>query len=324
MKRVFAPCLIAATLVGTMIGIQPAAAEASYPDRPIRFIVAFAPGGITDIIARLIGEHLSNALGQTVFVDNKSGGAGAVGAKYVANAEPDGYTFLVTTTAVAIGAAASATDVDPRTKLEPLALVASSPTILAAKAPTAAHNLVDYVRSLKQQEVTYATSGAGTVEHLTAAYVLKGIPGINPTHIPYRSGGEALNAVIGEHVDLSSTPVGSAMTFIQQKQLEVLGVASRKRLLDFPGVPTFAEMGLPGIESASWVAVFGPPGLPANVAKTINAEVNRAVQDPALGDRLRQLGFDTQPSTPQQFAERVSSEVDNWKKVLNDTGITLN
>jgi tripartite-type tricarboxylate transporter receptor subunit TctC len=315
---------ITAFLVGVVFLAQPAFAESKYPDRPIRFVVAFEPGGITDIVARLVAERLSASLGQSVVVYNRGGGAGAVGAKFVANAEPDGYTFLVTTTAVAIGAAASAANVDPRTKLEPLALVASSPTVLAAKAPTPARSLVDYVRSLKRPDITYATAGAGTVEHLTAAYVLKGISGVNATHVPYRSGGEALNAVIGEHVDLSSTPIGSAINFVQQKQLQLLGVASHSRLKGFPDTPTFAELGLPGIESASWVAVFGPPGLPPDIAQTINTEVNKALQAPDVGDRLRQLGFDTQPSTLQQFAQQVSSEVDRWRKVLADTGITLN
>lgn len=322
--RVSALQITAMALITALFSTHSASAETKYPDRTIRFVVAFAPGGITDIVARLIGERLSDALGQSVIVDNKSGGAGAVGAKFVANAEPDGYTFLVTTTAVAIGAAASTTDVDPRKQLEPLALLASSPTVLSAKAPTTAHDIVEYIHSLKRDDVTYATSGAGTVEHLTAAYVLKGIPGINPTHIPFRSGGEALNAVIGEHVDLSSTPVGSAINFVQQKQLALLGVASHKRLSAFPDVPTFAELGLPGIESASWVAVFSPPGLAPAIAKTISDEINRALQDPAISDRLKQLGFDIQPSTPEQFAQRVSGEVDSWKKVLTDTGITLN
>lgn len=316
--------VLRAFLVGVTFLAQPVLAASKYPDRPIRFVVAFEPGGITDIVARLIAERLSAALGQSVVVYNRSGGAGAVGAKFVADAEPDGYTFLVTTTAVAIGAAASGANVDPRTKLEPLALVASSPTVLAAKAPTTAHNLVDYVHSLKRPDVTYATAGAGTVEHLTAAYVLKGMSGITATHVPYRSGGEALNAVIGQHVDLSSTPIGSAINFVQQKQLQLLGVASHAKLKGFPDVPTFAELGLPAVKAASWVAVFGPSGMPPVIAQTINTEINKALQDPNTSDRLMQLGFDTQPSTLRQFAQQVNSEVGSWRKVLADTGIKLN
>jgi tripartite-type tricarboxylate transporter receptor subunit TctC len=302
---------------------QTAVAQVKYPTRPIRFIVAFGPGGVADIVARLVGERLSEKLGQTVFIDNKGGAAGALGAKVVSTSEPDGYTFLVTTTAIAIGAAASADNVDPRKDLVPVAIVASSPTIISAKAPNPVTNLPDFVRDLHKTNITFATSGVGTVEHLTAAYILKGIKGIEATHIPYRSGGEALNAVISSQVDLSVNPIGPAMSFIQGKQLQLLGVASGQRLPRFPDVPTFAESGLSNMESGSWVAVFGPPGLPNSIATTVNTALNQAMQDASLREALIKLGFDLHGSTQAEFADQIKSEVEDWKKVLKDTGITL-
>ncbi|PWT84892.1 MAG: hypothetical protein C5B56_14860 [Proteobacteria bacterium] len=315
---------IAASVLVSSLLMQAAAAEDKYPNRPIRFIVAFAPGGITDIIARLFGEQLSDRLGQTVVIDNKGGAAGALAAKLVATAKPDGYTFLVTTTAVTVNAAASPTSVDPRTQLVPVAMAASSPTIISARAPTKAKTLTELVSDRKQGTITYASSGAGTVEHLTAAYLLKGISGIEAVHVPYRSGGEAVNAVIGNHVDLSATPIGSAISLVREGQLQILGVASHKRIPMLADIPTFAETGLSDMESASWVAVFGPSGLPAPVTERINAEVNNVARRPELRERLLELGFGLHELSQQAFAAQVEAEVTRWTRILAETGIVLN
>jgi tripartite-type tricarboxylate transporter receptor subunit TctC len=180
------------------------------------------------------------------------------------------------------------------------------------------------VRNLKQDVLTYASSGAGTVEHLTAAYLLKGISGIAATHVPYRSGAEAINAVIGNHVNLSSTPVGSAISVVQNHQLQILGVASHKRVAMLPDVPTFGESGLADMDSASWVAIFGPPRLPSAVTERINAGVNDAMRRPEVRERLLKIGFDLRGSSQQEFSAQIQAEVIKWTRILNETGITLN
>jgi tripartite-type tricarboxylate transporter receptor subunit TctC len=200
-----------AALVVCFGASQSAVAQDAYPTRAIRFIVAFAPGGITDTIARLVAKGVSEKLGHTIIIENKGGAAGALGAKYVSAAEPDGYVFLVTTSALTLGAAAYANTVDPRTQLVPIAILATSPTVIATKRGTNSHNLSDYLSQQKDSLVSYASSGTGTVEHLTAAYVLRSM---HATHVPFRSGGEALNAVLGSQVDLSTTPLGSAIAFV--------------------------------------------------------------------------------------------------------------
>lgn len=309
-------CLLAALSHG-------ATAQTAYPTRPVRFVVAFAPGGITDIIARLVSEKLSASLGQSFFVDNKGGAAGAIGAKYVADAEPDGYTLLVTTTAVAILSASSAAQVNPRTQLTPIALMASAPTLFSVKAPTTAKNLGEFVRARGNAQLTYSSAGTGTTEHLTAAYVFKQMPGLDAVHIPFRSGGEAINAVLGGHVDVAVTPAASALALIQEKKLQPLAVASHQRVAMFPDVPTLAESGLTDVENASWIAVFGPANLPKPVAQALSTQIQKAMQAPELRKRVTEMGFDLPNVSQPDLVDYMGKEVDKWTNILKTTGVTL-
>jgi tripartite-type tricarboxylate transporter receptor subunit TctC len=301
-----------------------AIAQSAYPDRPIRLVVAFAPGGFTDIIARLLGERLSDNLGQSVYIDNKGGATGKLGAKMVSSAEPDGYTLLVTTTAVAIGAAATPSDVNPVSQLSPIAAVASAPTLFVVKAPTATKGLKQFVVAHdERQPLTYSSAGTGTPEHLTAAYVLKGIPGGDAVHIPYRSGGEATNAVLGGHVDIAVTPSPTALALIQERKLKPLAVASHKRLAMFPDVPTLAESGLIDVENASWIAIFGPPNLPQPVVQTLSAAVSAALHESNFHKRLTEMGFDIQEMTQAEAIQYMRNETRKWGEILKATGVTL-
>lgn len=303
---------------------QPATAQASYPNKPIRFVVAFAPGGITDIIARLVGEKMSTRLGQTIIIDNKGGAAGALGAKLVSSAEPDGYTLLVTTTAVAIGAAGSPSAIDPRSQLTPVALAASTPTILVTKTPSKAKDLKEFLAAQKDAQLTYSSAGAGTTEHLTAAYVLNGASRSDAAHVPYRSGSETVNAVLGDHVNIASTSPPTSLSFIRDGKLQVLGVASHKRVPMLPDVPTFGELGLVDVENASWIALFGPPGLPLPMVQLLNTEVNHALRHPELRERLTQMGYVLRESSQAEFATYMQGEVIKWGQIMKATGVTLN
>jgi tripartite-type tricarboxylate transporter receptor subunit TctC len=303
---------------------QPANAQPGFPNKPIRFVVAFAPGGITDIVARLLGERLTERLGQSIVIDNKGGAAGALGAKMVATSDPDGYTLLVTTTAVAIGAAASTTAVDPRSQLTPIALAASTPTIISAKAPAQAKTLMEFVRARKDGHLTYSSAGVGTTEHLTAAYIFKKVPGLEATHVPFRSGSETVNAVLGNHVDLSATSPPTSLSFIQDGKLQVLAVASHKRVAQLPDVPTLAEMGLVDVENASWIALFGPPGMSPATVQFLNTEVQTALRAPEFRERLTKIGYDVIEGSQPQFVSYIQSEVGKWGQILKETGVTLN
>jgi tripartite-type tricarboxylate transporter receptor subunit TctC len=301
-----------------------AAAQSDYPNHSIRLVVAFAPGGITDVIARLLGQQLGNALGQTVYVDNKPGAAGELGAKVVSTADPDGYTLLVTTTAIAIAAAAQpSTDVNPNSQLTPLALAASAPTLFTVKAPTDAKNLMEFVHSHEGRQITFASAGTGTTEHLTAAYVFKEVPGLQSVHVPYRSGGEVVDALLGDQVDVASTPAATAIPLIQQGKLVPLAVATHQRAPAFPNVPTLAESGLVDVENSSWVAVFGPPGLPAPIVTLLGSKLHDAMQQQELRKRLVDMGFDLPDIAQPKLVEYMQKEVAKWDGILKATGVTL-
>jgi tripartite-type tricarboxylate transporter receptor subunit TctC len=302
---------------------RPASAQA-YPDKPVRVVVAFAPGGIADTIGRLIGQKLNDRFGQPIVVDNRPGAGGALAARLVAGATPDGYTLLVTTTAIAVNASAVKDAIDPRTQLVAVAIAASAPTIFAVHRSVGAKTLMEYLRVTKQGRFNYATAGVGTTEHLTSEYIFRAVPGLDATHVPYQGGTAPVAATAGQQVDMATTTIPTASTFIKQGTLRVLAVASRKRILALPEVPTLAESGFPDFENASWIAFFAPAKAPAAVVRTLNAEVNNALRQADVRERLTALGFDIQTRSQPELAEYVKSEVAKWVRVIKVTGITPN
>jgi tripartite-type tricarboxylate transporter receptor subunit TctC len=300
------------------------AAQQTYPNKPIRVVVAFGPGGIADTIARLVGQKLSDRFGQSIVVDNRAGAGGTVGAKLVAAAAPDGYTLLVITAAVAVNVSASREAVDPSNQLTPIALAASAPTIFAVHRSVTAKNLMEYVRGAKGGRFTYSTAGVGTTEHLTSEYVFKAVPGLDATHVPFQGGIAPVTAVIGQQVDITTTTVPTAFPYIKQGVLRVLAVASRKRIAVLPDVPTLAEAGFPDFENASWIAFFAPAKAPAAVVRTLNAEINNALLKPDVRSRLMTMGFDPQAGSQAEFAAYLKSEIAKWAQVIKTTGITPN
>jgi tripartite-type tricarboxylate transporter receptor subunit TctC len=207
--------------------------------------------------------------------------------------------------------------------LTPLAIAASSPTLFAVKAPTSEHNLMEFVQAHKNRQLTYASAGTGTTEHLTAAYVFKEVPGLQSVHIPYRSGGEVVNAVLGGQVDVASLPAASALPMIQQGKLQPLAVASHNRVAMFPNVPTLAESGLIDLDNGSWVALFGPPGMPKQAVDVLDAKLHTALQDAGLRKRLSEMGFDMSQIAQLELNTFMSKEVNKWRQILQVTGITL-
>lgn len=296
----------------------------AYPTRPVRVVIAFGPGGIADTIGRLVGQKLNDRFGQPIVGDNRPGAGGALAAKLVAGATPDGYTLLVTTTAIAVNATALKDAVDPRTQLIPVAITASAPTIFVVHRSVAAQTLLEYVRTTKKGRFNYGTAGVGTTEHLTSEYLFKAVPGLEATHVPYQGGTAPVAATAGQQVDMATTTIPTASTFIKQGTLRVLAVASHKRVPALPDVPTLAEAGFPDFENASWIAFFAPAKTPAAVVMALNGEINNALRQADVKDRLTALGFDIQTRSQPEFAEYVKSEVAKWVQVIKVTGIAPN
>lgn len=319
--RILRPAFIFVALL--LLSAAPALAQ-TYPNKPIRVVVAFGPGGIADTIARLVGQKLATRLGQPIVVDNRAGAGGTVGAKLTAGATPDGYTLLVTTAAVAVNANAAKEAFDPRAQLTPIALAASAPTIFAVHRSVTAKGLMDYVRNVKAGRFTFSTAGVGTTEHLTAEFVFRSVTGIDATHVPFQGGTAPVAAVVGQQVDLTSTTYPTSSQFIKQGTLRVLAVASRKRIAALPDVPTLAESGFTDFENASWIAFFAPAKAPPAVVQKLNAEINDALRQPDVRERLALLGFDPHAGSAAEFADYLKREVEKWAKVIKATGITPN
>ena len=298
----------------------PLAAQ-TYPSRPVHFAVAFSPGGIADTIARAVGQKMGERIGQPVVVETKSGAGGMVGAKYVAVAAPDGYTLLVTTTALAINANA-AQGVSPLTELTPVAIAASTPTIFAVHGNVAAKDLMDFVRNAKGGRFTFASAGIGSAEHLAGEYVFRSVPGLEATHVPFQGGAQVNTAIVSQQVDVASTTLPTALAFVRQQTMRVVAVASNARMPLLPNVPTLAESGFPGYESASWIAFFGPAKLPDGIAQQLNAEINRALGQADVRERLSAIGLEPRTMARREFVQYMGDEVEKWGRVIKTTGIT--
>jgi tripartite-type tricarboxylate transporter receptor subunit TctC len=297
-------------------------AQSPYPSRPVRLVVAFGAGGIADTIARTLSSRLSDRLGQQVIVDNRPGAAGALGAKIVSAAQPDGHTLLVTTTAVSVNATVGKDAVDPSRGLTPIINAASTPTIFAVHASSPAKGLAEFIKVTKGGRFTFATAGVGTTEHLTAEFVFRPLPGLDPVHVPFAGGVAPVSATVAQQVDMAVTTIPTAFGQIKANALRVLAVAARSRMPLLPDVPTLKEAGLADFENSSWIGVFGPPGLPPALGRRLNEELNLALKLPEVRDRLVTLGFDPRGGTQDAFAAYVKSEVDKWGRVIKATGIT--
>lgn len=300
----------------------PLFAQSPYPSRPVRLVVAFGAGGIADTIARTLSSRLSERLGQQVIVDNRPGAAGALGAKIVSAAQPDGHTLLVTTTAVSVNATVGKDAVDPSRGLTPIINAASTPTIFAVHASSPAKGLAEFIKVTKGGRFTFATAGVGTTEHLTAEFVFRPLTGLDPVHVPFAGGVAPVSATVAQQVDMAVTTIPTAFGQIKGNTLRVLAVAARSRMPLLPDVPTLKEAGLADFENSSWIGVFGPPGLPPALGRRLNEELNLALKLPEVRERLVTLGFDPRGGTQEAFATYVKSEVDKWGKVIKATGIT--
>jgi tripartite-type tricarboxylate transporter receptor subunit TctC len=294
-----------------------------FPSRPVRFNVAFAPGGIADTIARSVAQKMSERIGQPVVVETRSGAGGMVGAKYVAAAAADGYTLLVTTTAIAVNAS-SREGLDPTVQLTPVAMAASTPTIIVVHGSVTAKDLMDYVRNVKGGRFNFSSAGIGTAEHLTGEYLFKSVAGLEATHVPFQGGAPVNSAVVAQQVDMASTTLPTALAFVKQRTMRVIAVASLSRMPMLPDVPTVAESGFPEFENRSWIAFFAPARLPDEVGQFLNAEINNALRLPDVRERLTTIGLDPQTMTQREFADYMKKEVSKWAQVIKATGITPN
>jgi tripartite-type tricarboxylate transporter receptor subunit TctC len=315
---------IAAAVVSTLLLFGPQVGAQTYPANKITLIVGFAPGGIADTLARLIGQGLSDRLHQTVVVENRSGAGGNLAAGLVARAAPDGYTLLATTTALAINETLHENNPFSRTDLKAVAIAASSPEALATSPSDPANNLVEFIKEMKGKTINFGSAGVGTGSHVEAAYFFKFLARVPAQHIPFQGGAPAINATIGNQIDLLATTLGGgAAAQIAGGKLKGLGVAADKRAAVVPNVPTYAEQGFPGFTAASWVGFFAPAKTDPKVLATLNETIDAVIKTSDVQKRLIDFGFEPIVGSQADADALFNAEVDKWGKMVKALGLSI-
>lgn len=326
-RRKLVQFAFAATAGALLSMSMPAAAAADdYPNRPIRLVVGYAAGGATDVIARVVADKLGTELKQSIIVENRTGANSNVGAAFVANSAPDGYTLYMYTIANTINNTLY-TDLgyDPVKGFEPVGLIAKIPNVLVVNPKLPVNNVAEYVDFAKKSKegITFASSGSGSSIHMSGE-MFKMTTGLNMLHVPYRGSAPAVTDLIGGQVQSMFDNAPSAMPHIQSGKLRPLAVTSAKRFPQLPDVPTMAESGYPGFEVQSWFGIAAPAGTPQAVVEKLNTALNKALADEDLRKRLDDMMATPAPGTSEDMRKFLLSEIDNWGKVVKASGAKVN
>lgn len=312
----------AATAVAAASMLAAPVAMAAYPDKPIRLIVGFSAGGTTDVVARVVGKEVGEALGQPVVVENRPGAGSNIGAEAVARAEPDGYTLLM----VAVTSAINQTlyknlSFDLVKDFDPVALAVRVPNVLVVHPDVKANSVSELVDLLKKEpgKHNFASSGSGTSIHM-AGELFKLRADVDVMHIPYKGSANALTDLVGGQVDYMFDNMPSAWPHVQSGKLRALAVTTADRSKTAPDLPTMRESGFPDFDVSSWFGVIGPKGMPADVVETLNKSIRAALAKPEVRERLEALGAVPADTTPQEFAQFIKTEVDTWGPVVKASG----
>lgn len=296
-------------------------AQAAWPTKPVKFVVAFAPGGPADIIARLLGQKLGEALGQSIVVENRGGAGGSIASAVVAKAEADGYTLLINTSSYAVNPAmARSQTFDAEKDLVLASLVASSPNLIVASPKLKAKTLKEVMRDAQSGKYNYGSAGAGTTPQLSAEYLFKVLGKVNVTHVPFQGAGPALNAAMGGQIELASVALPAAVELVKAGKVHGLAVTSGKRVAAIPDVPTVAESGFPGFEDYTWVGVFAPAKTPKAIIQRLNREIADIQRQPDFQARLATAGFEVMGGSTHEAQDYLRGELAKWAKVVRETG----
>jgi tripartite-type tricarboxylate transporter receptor subunit TctC len=313
----FLACLV------LIISTVPAALAQSWPSKPVRLVVPFAPGGTVDVLTRLLSERLNASLGQPFLIENRPGAGGNIGAEAVARAAPDGYTLLVS------GSPTHAVNptlykklpFDPIRDFTPIALIGTSPNLFVVNPAAPVHSVQDLIKLAREKpgDVSYSTAGPGTSGHL-AAELLKSLMKVDVRHVPYKGQADAITAVMRGDVAFSFVTVPATLPHVKAGRLRAIAITSRARSPLAPDVPAVAESGVPDFEVLGWYAMYGPSGLPPEVVSRLAGELDRHMRDPGTAEKLVQLGVEARLMIGADFAAFSRSELEKWGNVIRASG----
>ncbi len=315
-----------ASATALALGTAPAALAQDYPNKPVKILVGFAPGGAMDIVARTVGQVLSKGLGQPVVIENKPGAASNIAIRQLIDTPADGYTIML----VANGLTANPylytqQPFDPTRDVTPITLVARLPVVIAANPKSEVTSLAKLVEIAKAKpgSLNYGSPGQGSTPHLATELFARGA-GIQLTHVPYKGGKPAIADVLGGQIPLVAVNAVEVLPLKKDGKLRVLAALSAQRVSTMPDVPTIAESGYPGFEANVWHAFIAPKGLPQPIVAKLNAEIHKALADPGVKERLANLGAEIAPSSPKELADLVRAESERYGKLIREAHIQVN
>lgn len=317
--------LIPIVLCGVAVLFNSTSNAQTYPTKPIRVIVNSAPGGLTDVLARLIGNKMGQSMGQSFVVDNKPGGGGLIGAELVSKAEADGYMIGIVASAItAAPAMINGSTFDASKDISHVALLISTPLVMVTSINSPYQTAAQFVNEAKAKPGAFsiASGGNGTMTHLLAEQ-LQVHAGIKLIHVPYKGGGPALNDVLAGHVPVFFDTLNTSTKLIQDGKLRALAIASPKRNPAIPNVPTIAEAGFPNVQGISWFAIIAPPNMPKDILNKLNEEANKALAATDIKERIVGLGGNVEGGPTTVLTDLIKSEIPRWTKLVKDRGITM-
>jgi tripartite-type tricarboxylate transporter receptor subunit TctC len=303
-----------------------ALAQSAYPHKPVRIVVPYPPGGTTDLLARLVAARLGDKLGQNFTVDNRAGASGAIGSQLVAKSAPDGYTLVMATiSSHGINSALNkALPYDPVADFAPVTLVASTPNVITVNADMPAKTLAELLAMARARPgaLSFGSTSAGGSPHMSVE-LLKMMAKLDLVHIPYKGGGPMLTDLIGGQIPMGVDNLPSSMAHIKSGKIRALAVTTATRWPGAPDIPTVAESGVPGYEASAWFGLLAPASTPKEIVDLLQRSVADSLRDPAVAQRLQELGAEPVASTPDAFGRQIAGEIDKWKKVVAATGVKV-
>lgn len=313
-------------LAAALATLLPLATGAQYPDRPIKIVVPFGPGGFTDVAARILQKELAPAIGQSIVIENKPGAGSTIGTAEVANAKPDGYTLaMISTTHVISPHLYKQMPYDAIKGFTPVMKLAEGPYVLVVHPRLPVKSVADLIALAKAQpgKIDYASSGNGSSQHLVGALFVT-MTGAKLNHVPYKGSSQAMNDLLGGQVLVSFAGVPNVLPNLVNGKLKALAVSTAKRYSELPDVPSLAEAGVPGYDATVWLGLLAPPGTPREIVQKLNTEITRILSTPDARKLMASAGVEVATGSPEEFGRLLQSEYDRWGKVVRDTGATVN